>query len=93
MRKEIMFNFEPKLDRFKAQCAVVDTGIVWGDWEYLTVEETDALGQVVDFTAVANATNMFHRYTVEQLEPAFESTELDDTHFTTMYNKFIKEES
>lgn len=91
MNKEILFSYNSVSDRFRAECAVVGDGVLWGDWKFLTQQEIDGLSDLVNFDEVLAVPDSLHRYPVEQLAPAFESTDLDDTHFETMYNKFIKE--
>lgn len=91
MSKEILFSYETGTDRFKAECADISDGIVWGASKYLTNQEIDGLSEVVDFKKVSDEVTTFHRYTVEALEFAFETSELDETYFQEMYYQFIKE--
>ncbi len=91
MTKYIRFSYDKSLDRLGAEfIVVVPADIITEHTTNLSNTEIEFLEEYVDFTRLYTGDAAFVTVKPEDIERVFETSEMDDTNFRDMYDRFIK---
>jgi hypothetical protein len=89
--KYIRFAYNKSLDRLSAEFLVVEPlDIVTEHETNLSNTEIEFLEEYLDFTRLYNGDAMFVTVKPEDIERVFETSEMDDTNFRDMYDRFVE---
>ena len=89
--KYIRFAYNKSLDQLSAEFLVVEPlDIITEHKTNLSNHEIDFIEEYVDFTRLYNGDAMFLTVKPEDIERVFETSEMDDTNFRDMYDRFVE---